>query len=625
MKNANETVIACVLFATVLTACQNASKSTALPEVEEKSTTASDKESAANTINKQALFGDLHVHTSYSLDSYVGFNRNGPDEAYRFAKGEPMPVPGGTARIAAPLDFAAVTDHAEYLGEMQLTMDKSSPRYNYPLAVKIRNEDRNQDNAIAVFSEIVVSGGRGTGRRQRSELGLGPEGAAARLAAWKTIQEATERHNEPGTFTTLHGFEWTSAPGGANLHRNIIFRDAVVPVDPVNTVDIVSPEELWQTLDGYIANGSTLLAIPHNSNASANLMFSPQRFDGGAIDTQWAQTRARLEPLVEVMQVKGNSETHPAFSPNDEFASFETFPLTRRTSGQYGYVRQGLKEGLRQRDTLGTNPFKFGLIGSTDTHNGTPADVEEYDSVGSHGFADSSPKRRLQEEIPGWEKVINLNPGAIAGVWAEANTRAAIYDALQRKETFGTSGPRISLRFFAGWNFSDKDAEGQALASVGYEKGVSMGGDLSAENSAGKAPTFLFAAMKAPDSANLDRLQIVKGWTKDGEVFEHVYDVAWSGERTLDAKTGKLPAVGNTVDIATASYKNTIGNPQFTGFWQDSDFDATVAAFYYLRVLEIPTPRWSTYDAVAVGAELPEGVVAAVQERGWSSPIWYSP
>ncbi len=571
---------------------------------------------------RNAYFGETHLHTTYSLDAYMGMSRNGPDEAYRFAKGEPMPVPGGTARISAPLDFAAVTDHAEFLSDMYIATHPDNPRYGWEAAIKIRNEEQSEQVGEWVFVNVVQ---KATRSGKPSELSRGALGQTARAGAWKEIQEATERHNNPGVFTTFHAFEWSSAPNGFNLHRNIIFRDAVVPDIPVSALDTNEPEKLWAYLAEYEKAGSTLLAIPHNPNYSGDLMFRPKTLAGGPIGVDWARTRARFEPLVEIMQIKQCSETNPAFAPNDEFAAFESFPIdSKRQEGRSNWVREALKDGLRIEKDLGVNPFKLGFVGATDSHNGTPSDIEENDWVGSHGFADGSPKKRLQEELQGWETIRRLNPGAIAGVWAEENTRAAIFDAMARKETFATSGPRIEVRLFAGWDYPD-DLDGRSdMVAAAYAGGVPMGGDLSRAPK-DKAPKLLIHAVKGPSGANLDRIQVVKGWLgADGNANEKVFDVAWSSGRSMDAD-GKLPPVGNTVDVSAATYANTIGNATLSTVWTDPEFDPGQRAFYYARVLEIPTPRWSTKDAASLGVAPPVDVPASIQERAWTSPIWYTP
>ncbi|MEB3251875.1 MAG: DUF3604 domain-containing protein [Cyanobacteriota bacterium] len=570
---------------------------------------------------RRALFGDLHTHTIYSLDAYMGFIQNDPNDAYEFAQGQPKPVPGGTTQRRVPLDFAAVTDHAEFLGEIGVALYPTNPLYTDPVATAIRNEEQSQENSAQVFVDVVQTTNRSN---QPSALGSTPEAQQARKTVWQKIQRAAEDNYKPGEFTTFHAFEWSSAPGGANLHRNVIFRDAVVPEVPFSALDSTEPEELWRTLAQYEQEGSTLLAIPHNGNASANQMFMPQQFNGKAIDPTWAELRARYEPLFEIMQIKGASETLPAYAPEDEFADFELFPASERTRGRYGYIREALKNGLRHQQSLGTNPFKYGLIGATDNHNGVAGDTEEDDYIGSHGFADAKPELRLFSEIPGWEDLPYLNPGALTGVWAEDNTREAIFDAFKRKETFATSGTRAQVRVFAGWDFPKNLHRQRDGVAQAYAQGVPMGGDLPPD-SQGRAPRLAIWAMKDPDSANLDRVQVVKGWTHHGLTYERIYDVAWAGDRSPHPETGRVGPIGSTVDPLKATYTNHIGSADLSTVWEDPDFDPTVRAFYYVRALEIPTPRYSTRDAASLGIRPNPVSAVEIQERVWSSPIWYTP
>ncbi len=584
-----------------------------------------DGETLSDPAQRQALFGDLHTHTTYSLDAYMGLMRNDPDAAYKFAKGEPNELPGGITQHKVPLDFAAVTDHAEFLAEVEMALNPEygKKKYYHPLAIAIRNKPQSETLSALIFVQVMQGAARSEGNPERTPYASGPIADEARVNAWKKIQQATEDNYEPGTFTTLHAFEWSSAPGGGNLHRNVIFRDTVVPEVPVSLFDTQSPEVLWQTLSQYEEDGSTVLAIPHNSNVSSNMMFMPERWnDDTPIDSAWAELRAKYEPLVEIMQIKGNSETLPAYAPEDQFADFELMQTTERTRGRYGYVREALKDGLRHEATLGTNPFKYGIIGATDNHNGSPGDTEEDDFIGSHGYTDATPELRLFSEIPGWEKLPYLNPGALTGVWAEENTRECVYDALARKETFGTSGTRTQVRFFGGWDFpEDLNLQPDAVEQA-YATGVAMGSDLPTALEQ-KAPKFFVWATKDANSGNLDRIQVVKGWTKHGLTHEKIYDVAWAGDREPDATTGKLPPIGSTVDVYNATYTNDIGSPELSGVWEDPDFDPTVRAFYYLRALEIPTPRYSTYDAAELG--IVPSSPTEIQERAWSSPIWYTP
>jgi hypothetical protein len=452
------------------------------------------------------------------------------------------------------------------------------------------------------------------------------------VTGWKQILAAAEQHYEPGKFTTIAAFEWSAAPGGANLHRNVFFRDMKVPDRPMSYVDINREEGLWAWMAELEKQGMTVIAIPHNSNASKGLMFPAQDSSGKPLDRGYAEMRNRFEPLIEMMQVKGNSEVHRWFWAADEFAGFENADTLGDYSGRnlktfakHNWVRWGLGKGLAYEKALGVNPFQYGIVGGTDNHNGTPSNVAEDNFMaGSHGAADGTVERRRNGEVGGWLKGRDLNPGALTGVWAPQNTRAAIFDALKSRETFATSGPRIKVRFFGQMGTPEAPRDPRSLVEDGYRQGVPMGGTLKGDGR-GKALTFTVWAMKEADGAKLDRIQIVKGWVDaKGEPQDKVVDIVWSGNRKRDAK-GKVPAVGNTVDLKTAEYKNTIGESELIGQWTDPQFDARQGAVYYARVLLIPTPRWSTYDAVRAGLPLLPGVAATVQERAWTSPIWYTP
>jgi hypothetical protein len=451
------------------------------------------------------------------------------------------------------------------------------------------------------------------------------KGEETTKCAWAITIDAAERHNDPGTFTTFVAFEWSGSPGGANLHRNVIYRGADVPDLPMSFYELGREDQLWAWMAEGEANGMTALAIPHNSNASKGVMFGPVDGSGDPIDAEYAATRQHFEPLIEMMQIKGNSEVHRSFWAADEFADFENADSIQnysdRTFAKNDFVREGLKTGLKHQAALGTNPFKYGFIGGTDNHNGLMADVIESDFIGGHGPEDGLLKRRREADVGGWIEGKDLSIGSLAGVWAPENTREALWDAMKARETFATSGPRIKVRFFGGANLPADPASPTALVEQGYASGVPMGGDLNAATT----PTFTVHALKDPDGANLDRIQIIKGWLDaSGEVQETIINVVWSDGRKPD-DSGKLPAVGNTVDLATALYTNDIGAPELMGSWTDPDFDPAQHAFYYARVLEIPTPRWSTYEAVRNNLPLMEDVPAIIQERAWSSPVWHTP
>ncbi|MGB5310120.1 MAG: DUF3604 domain-containing protein [Arenicellales bacterium] len=570
---------------------------------------------------RDAYFGETHMHTAYSLDAYIGGTRLTPDDAYRFAKGEPVMVDGQQLSRKRPLDFVAVTDHAEYLGEMYSTLVEGAPGHDQDLLKQLRNlqtlEEKQQ-----WFLKYVVENNRGT-TPQHPSFFAGPETVKS---AWQVAIDAAERNNDPGKFTAFVAYEWSGAPNGGNLHRNIIYRDGQVPDMPMSYIDINREDGLWDWMAKHEAQGKKALAIPHNSNASKQMMFPDVDAAGKPIDREYAQRRQHFEPLVEMMQIKGNSEVHRKFWAGDEFADFENADSIQKYSERVfqkrDFVREGLKLGVAFEKQLGTNPFKYGIIGGTDNHNGIPSDVAEDSFVGGHGPEDGTVERRRTGGVGGWIDGKDLSIGSLAGVWATENTRAAIWDAMKRRETFATSGPRMKIRLFGGVELPASPDKPKKLVEQGYQLGVPMGSDLG---SIAAAPTFTVYAMKDADGANLDRIQLIKGWVdSDGKTHEEIINVAWSGDRKPDSN-GLLPAVGNTVDLKTARYTNNIGAATLMGSWTDKNFDPEQHAFYYTRALEIPTPRWSTYDAVRNSLPLLEDVAATIQERAWSSPIWYNP
>ncbi len=570
---------------------------------------------------KDAYFGELHLHTSYSLDSYIGGNRRTPDEAYRFAKGEEMLIHGDKHSLHRPLDFAAVTDHAEFIGEMYSTQNADAPGYDNSMLVELRGLDKIEEQR-AWFMKYVVSNNR-SGTPEHPPFYAGRE---TTVSAWAMNREVTNDHYEPGRFTTLHGFEWSAAPNGGNMHRNVIFRDDVLPDAPFDSITSSDEEKLWDWIDLQRGEGKTLLAIPHNSNGSKGQMFDATDNSGNAIDAEYAARRESMEPLIEMMQIKGNSEVTRQFWPNDEFADFENGDSMTKFSGREkaknNYVRYAVIKGLDYQSTINANPFKFGFVGGTDNHNSGMGDVDEDNYIGSHGPVDGSVAERRSGDIDGWIAARDSSPGALTGVWAPKNTRAAIWDSLAARETFATSGPRIKIRLFAGAELAANPTDANALVIDGYAKGVPMGATLAASET---APTFTVYAQKDGPGANLDRVQIIKGWVEaDGESQERIVDVVWSGDREVGSD-GKLSTVGNSVDLATATYTNDIGVSDLIGSWTDDDFDPKQNAIYYARVLEIPTPRWTTYDAVRNEFPLLEDVPSTIQERAWSSPIWYTP
>lgn len=571
---------------------------------------------------KEAYFGNLHVHTAWSFDANINGAIAGPDEAYRWARGEAIPGGGGgpDLKILRPLDWYSVGDHAEYLGTLPLIADPTSPVSKHPLADAINGDD--PEASFAAMNEIL--GGISNG--QNDPILGDPE---IMSSVWGQIIDIADQHYVPGEFTTFAGFEWTSNPGSRNLHRVVIFRDTENVSDHAfSAIESDREEDLWAWMDLQRDNGSELLAVPHNGNASNGLMFPIGTTYGGSdIDSAYAETRMRNEPLYEISQIKGTSEVHPAISPNDEFGNFEIWDYTLSADAVPpenkvgGYMREALIRGLALQADGNGNPFKYGFIGDSDTHSAA-AVIEENNYTGKYGF-ENNPEHRLVGP-PGLsdanaQQVREFSSGGVAGVWAESNTREAIFDAMVRKETFATSGVRMRVRMFGGYDYAEDMMESADWLQAAYDGGVPMGGDLAAAPE-GTAPTFLIAAMKEADGANLDRIQVIKGWVENGEQKEQIYDVALSGGRT----DGSEP-VGNTVDVADASYTNEIGAADLMAAWTDPDFDPAVPAVYYARVLQIPTPRWSTYDAKALGVDVPDGLPTSIQERAWTSPIWYTP
>jgi hypothetical protein len=576
---------------------------------------------------RKAFFGAVHVHTSLSFDAFTNGTRTTPEDAYRWARGEEMTSSGHGAAIRnqTPLDFYMVSDHAEMLGVFRQMANPDSAVSKLPIAGRVLSPDPN--TAMQAFAEILRSYSAGAGDPALSDPMIS-------RSSWSDMIAAADRFYEPGTFTTFAGFEWSANPMKRNLHRVVVFRDTrVLPERPLSSNENGDdPESLWRWMEDQRSRGSSLLAIPHNGNASDGRMFELTRFDGSPIDAAYAETRAKNEPIYEISQIKGTSETHPDLSPTDEFAGFEQWDYTLSADGERpthrkgSFARQALLDGMAFAASGMANPFKYGFIGDSDTHNAA-ASNEEFNYSGKFAHenipefrrdgAKGMPAHQLQQ-------VREFSTGGLAGVWAEENTREAIFDAMLRKEVFATSGPLLRVRLFAGFGLGKEDLAASDWAARGYAKGVPMGGDLAAAP-AGQAPTLLVMATKDPKSAHLDRIQIVKGWIDAaGQQRERIFDVAWSGERAPGAD-GRLPPVDSTVDLAKASYDNSIGAAELSAAWTDPEFDASQRAFYYARVLEIPTPRWSTYDAVKLGKPQLEGIATTIQERAWSSPVWYTP
>lgn len=611
-----------------LSACQKKQEQASVAN-ETAETTAIAVNQIPNNPLKEAYFGEQHLHTHFSLDAFLGGEALSPDEAYKFAQGAEVEVSGVKFTIDQPLDWAAVTDHAEYIGEMYSTLNVGALGSDNPQVVELRGI-KDFDEREAWFMKYVINANRNATKPEHPPFYAGPETSKS---GWKQILAATEANYKPGKFTTIPAYEWSGAPKGGNLHRNVFFRDInKVPEQVMGFAEINREDGLWQWLAELKKQGIDSFAITHNSNASKGMMFDPNKPDGTPLDKDYAELRNTYERAIEMMQIKGNSEVYRKFWAADEFANFENADSIGTYSGRdfdkYGktnWVRWGLGKGLFYEKSLGMNPYQYGIVGGTDNHNGTMSNVAEDNFMaGSHGGADGSVERRRNDEVGGWIKGVDLNPGAITGVWAPENTRESIWDGLHSRETFATSGPRIKVRFFGYFGTPTAVHDYKTMVEQGYAKGVPMGGTLKA--GAG-APSFSVWASKGPRDldGNLDRIQIIKSWLDDkGEPQDKVFDVVWAGDRKIDAK-GKLPAIGNSVDIKTATFTNSIGSPELSATWTDPNFEEAQNALYYVRVIQIPTPRWSTYDAVRTGLPLLDGVASIVQERAWSSPIWYTP
>jgi len=558
--------------------------------------------------DRKALFGELHMHTWWSFDAFSMSTRLTPDDAYEFAKGMPKKHPNGqTYQISRPLDFMAVTDHSESLGISARMADPEHPMSKLPIARRIINGDRK------ALEEV-----RNAYRRGRPVEGI--DDPESRREVWDLVIASANRHYDPGTFTALIAYEWTSTPNGQNLHRNVIFKGNTAPT-PFSAVDSSKPEDLWAWMDRIREKGHNVLAIPHNMNASDGIGFDRVNSMGNPLTPEYAATRNRNEPLVEVTQIKGTSETHPALSPNDEFADFELYELyvarnTPITNFKGSYVRYAYRTGLEIQDMQGFNPYRFGLVGATDSHTGI-SPIEENNYSGMTTSVAPPKQGRL-----GSARGRIVGSSGLAGVWTEENTRESIFETLRRKETWGTTGPRIQVRVFGGFDMAGVKPGEPGWIDAAYEKGVPMGGELKAAD-ATFAPTFALWAIKDPDSANLDRIQIVKVWSSGGVSHEQVYDAVWSGDRSINSETGKLAPVGNTVNLETLEYSNSIGAVELKGTWTDPKFRADHNAAYYVRVLEIPTPRWSMFNAKLAGIPHPPEVPKTIQERAYTSPIRY--
>ncbi|MBW2243869.1 MAG: DUF3604 domain-containing protein [Deltaproteobacteria bacterium] len=584
-------------------------------------------------------WGDTHLHTSFSMDAGAFGNRLGLDEAYKFARGEQVTSSSGQpVRLSRPLDFLVVADHSDGMGLFPDLIAGKEHIVSDPTG-KDWYDRIHAGEGVGVALELIGMFSQG---KMPEALIYKPDSAPYR-SAWGATVAAAERFNAPGIFTAFIGYEWTSLVTGNNMHRVVVYRDGgekggqMVPYTTYPPEGSANPRDLWAWLERYEKQTQgDVLAIPHNGNLANGIMFPLEaQYDGKVLDKEYVTKRATWEPLYEITQIKGDGEAHPFLSPNDEFADYENWDIGNldvseaktndMLAGEYG--REALKRGLTIETKLGTNPYQFGLIGSTDSHTSL-ATTQENNFFGKHAGAEPKADRMThpfmetdQGTIMGWQQVAS----GLAGVWATENTREALFDAMERKEVYATTGSRMMVRFFGGWEYAPQDVNSREPVFAGYDKGVPMGGTLRAKPAGASAPTFMVWALRDPIGANLDRVQIIKGWLgKDGETHEKVYDVVWSGDRKPGAD-GKLPPVGNTVDVKTANWTNTIGASELGTVWSDPDFDPAQKAFYYSRVLEIPKPRWSTYEAFRLGVPIPEGAPVSTQDRAYTSPIWYAP
>lgn len=606
-----------------------------------------------NPFPDRLYWGDLHVHSNMSSDAFGTGNRTvSPSVAYRFARGETVVSASGIeARLSRPLDFLLVSDHAEFLGVYPRVFERSKDIVDTPLGTRwVGYLESGMEKRVLM--EMAILGSRDLNGRDLDTVNtLDPTlpsdfieqisgmGVPSKLqqSIWNQVGWLADNYNEPGRFTAFIGYEWTSMPNGNNLHRNVLFRDSAnqtSKVLPFSALDSRDPEDLWRYMADYEERtGGRVLAIPHNGNLSNGLMFSNTTLSGKAITKDYASRRARWEPVIEVTQIKGDGETHPLLSPNDEFSDFETWDHSnvlrsipkKNSMLKFEYARSALRIGLGFEHSLGNNPFAFGLIGSTDSHTGL-ATADEDNFFGKLTFGEPSVNRASLDFSPGSGSRMRMWKSVASGytaIWARENSRQALFDALVRREVYATTGPRTTVRFFGGWSFADDDHLRPDLASVGYRMGVPMGGYLIAKAKNG-SPRFLIAALKDPLGANLDRIQIIKGWMDNsGSTHEVIYNVAASDDHELSGK--KIQPVGSSVDVLEASYRNSVGDVALSTVWEDPDFDPEQPAFYYVRVLQIPTPRWPTIDAKVLGSELPEGSPESIQERAYTSPIWYKP
>ncbi len=600
---------------------------------------------SASGASREVYFGDTHLHTSYSFDAFLNRNQSAdPDTAYRWAKGLPVIHPYHRARVQidTPLDFLVVADHAELMGVMRAVYNDRAELEDLGwfgnikrwIAIRVLKNAVDEDAGFGFFQKLLPLAGKNSGGDPvldpNNSLPASAFGDTSKVEtrAWEDIVDAAERHNQPGTFTSLIGWEWSSIPTGANLHRIVITPDGAEKAKqylPYGSDQSQYPEDLWRWLsETELATGSRFISIPHNSNISKGYMFADTTLKGKVISAQYAKTRVSREPIVEITQIKGDSETHPALSPDDEFADFETYTNyieqglagDNYKAGPGDFVRSALKQGLAIEAEVGVNPFKFGVIGSTDSHTGL-ASAEETNFMGKLA-ADSIPENKLKDERNYWRMAAQ----GLAAVWAPENTRESLFAAFKRKEVYATTGPRLRVRVFAGWDFSAEDLNSESFAAIGYRKGVPMGGDLTYSD---EAPQLMVRAVKDPKGANLDRVQIIKGWLdSDGRPQEKIYNISWAGDRQVDGQ-GKLPALVSTIDADTLNYTDKVGAAELTALWTDPNFSSSEKAFYYVRVLQIATPRHSSYDTMALQQGAAPEVAESIQERAYTSPIWYTP
>ena len=598
--------------------------------------------------DRRLLWGDTHVHTSYSFDAFLNGNRTAdPDVAYRWAKGEPVihPYNRTRVRIKTPLDFLVIADHAEFYGGIRDIYNEGIQDSDANLIERLAYwyNEREIRNAIddgrgpEYFASVLPVADDPVAAAARwgevASAGTPPGAEISAKNAWDSLRSMAERHNDPGRFSAFLGWEWSTVPGGANLHR-VVMTDASSEVAgqfmPFSSAESPYPEDLWAWLELTAAKtGARFIAIPHNSNISKGMMFAKRTLRGVPMTAEYARMRRRWEPVVEATQTKGDSETFPEFSPEDPFADFESYPwYIQQVRGGYeprpgDFIRPALRTGLALEKSIGENPYRFGLIGSTDSHTGL-ASAEEPNFWGKMAY-DSVPENKQGRTIANGPTGWSMSASGFAAVYAEENTRASILDAFERREVYATSGPRIRVRFFGGWDFTSSDLESADLVSRGYDGGVPMGGELEASDREEAAPTFIIAVLKDPMSANLDRVQVIKGWIDaTGETHERIFDVAWSSGREI-RPDGSLEPVGDSVDRTNATWTDDIGSSQLSTVWVDPEFDSSQSAFYYVRVLEIPTPRHALYDAIALGLAEPTEGPSVIQERAYTSPIWYTP